>query len=103
MNPEVRYFLACARLAALGDIRTWTPQDLMDVCALVEYPVSFEAWLKRRATLPNSEGTAPAPVNAAPPEDVPDPETTATMEALLSGKGKELIDKGILSIEEVKP
>lgn len=85
---EIRYMLACARLASLSDVAKWSPQDLVDVMALVNPSVSMEEWA-RRSGLVNPPAPAPA---------VEDPETSATMEAILNGAAEDLKRQGILEV-----
>jgi hypothetical protein len=92
MTPEARYLIACARLAALGEPKTWTPDDLMDVAALVDPPVSFEAWMQKVAK-------RLSPTETEQPK-VADPDTTATMESLLHGDLQHLAAQGIVSVAE---
>jgi hypothetical protein len=103
MTPEARYLIASARLVALSDPQTWTPDDLADVSALVEPPMSFARWLARR----NAQGqTAPA-IEVAPvaqdDANKPDYETTATVDSLLGGELRQLVKNGIVNIEEGPP
>lgn len=97
MNPEARYVLAHARLAALANVAAWSDQDLADVAALTTPILSLAEWSKRVGAI---QGRAPEAL-AATAED-PDPETTAAVSALLGASGQALRAQGILSVEEIK-
>jgi hypothetical protein len=92
MDMNARYVLACIRFAAVADPRAWTEQDLLDVAALCDAPIPPDEWQRRLG------GAANVPAKPA----VEDPETSATIEALLGSAGGKLKEQGIISIEEVK-
>lgn len=93
MDQHTRYLIANARLAALSDPASWTPEELLDVFALANPPVSFRRWSERLTLL----GSAAAPT----PEPVQD-DTQQTMNAILGGKLDHLIKDGVISVQEIK-
>ena len=99
MTPESRYLIASARLAALSDPQAWTPEDLADVIALVDPPMSFARWMERRGAQVQSVPTQ-API---PASDEPDMETTATVNSLIGGDLRQLVTDGIVEITEGPP
>ena len=103
MTPEARYLIASARLVALSDPQTWTPDDLADVSALVEPPMSFSRWLERRNAQGQAQQAAPLAVPLEDDTKKPDYETTATVDSLLGGELRQLVKNGIVSIEEGPP
>lgn len=106
MTPEARYLIASARLVALSDVKLWTADDLADVSALVEPPMSFARWQDRRnaqAQLQAAPVPPAAPEPAEDDEDEPDFETTATVDSLMHGELRPLVANGVVSITEGPP
>lgn len=99
MDLSTRYLLACARLQALSNPKTWTQEDLLDVSGLINPPVSFERW---KANMQGFEAVPAAPAVQPAPEGPGNAETAQTMDAILNGQMKGLFDAGVLSIQEVK-
>ena len=95
-----RYLMANARLAALADTTRWTAEEVADVASLISPALSFGEWCARCASLPSPGDPAGAPPPLSPTQEDPDPMTSATMRGILSGEAKELIDLGILRVEE---
>jgi hypothetical protein len=102
MSPDVRYILACARLASLADPSKWTADDLTDVAALVSPTVPYDVWAGRVALSSTTHATPPSSATHPAPHfgNCEDPATTETMASILAGHGKPLIDLGVLSVEE---
>lgn len=101
MNEPTRFILAQCRLAALGDVRSWTTEDLLDVAALAPRSgIGFEQWRQALGAAPAQE-VAPAeeqPIYAKDGELVTDLTTSETMEAILAGKHNEHAKNGVFSL-----
>lgn len=89
---EIRYKLACIRLAAISDPMMWTGRDLDDVFALVSPAVPFPEWMSR---------TGAQPMTA--PLQTPEDDSADALAALIEGRsGGDLAAIGCLTIEEHK-
>jgi hypothetical protein len=100
MNTGARYILANCRLAAMADVSRLTDDELLDIAALAPAPTtSMDEWMRRRDIIRPQEEPAAA---QAPQEEVEDPVTTASVQAILNGEANELIKLGILEVREVK-